>query len=158
MISCIFYCLFIKFFGLSALYCARDLGGFDSYEKQISLKLSLQQSCSKCLFLYLSRPGISLTCLVQLCMITCGIRDMLDCHTKCQTFILCTRDCLTKCSTTIKATRDLKGQCHKIFDHFFLLKRFTWAPCEQTKTVLQTFLFLRRYSIASSKIACPRSQ
>ena len=36
----------------------------------------------------------------------------------------------------------LKGQCHKIFDHYFCLKYSIWASYEQGKTVS------RRYSIA----------
>ena len=37
----------------------------------------------------------------------------------------------------------LKGQCPEIFVHFICLKDSYWAPYKQTKTVLQTFLFLR---------------
>ena len=40
----------------------------------------------------------------------------------------------------------LKGQCLEIFSNFFLSKKSTWAPYEQTKTVLQTFSFLQSYS------------
>ena len=46
---------------------------------------------------------------------------------------------------------NLKGQCHKIFDHFFGLKYLTWAPYELTKTVLRNYLFLQRYSCKMRK-------
>ena len=36
--------------------------------------------------------------------------------------------------------KDLKGQCHVIFDHFFL-KDLTWATYEQAKMVSRTFSF-----------------
>ena len=53
----------------------------------------------------------------------------------------------------------IKGQCQEIFNHFFLiLKDSIWAPYKQAQTVSQTFSFLQRYVIVSSKIACLLSQ
>ena len=46
----------------------------------------------------------------------------------------------------------LKGQCHEFFYHFFSVKDSTWASYEQTKTVLCTFSFSRRYSIAKFRL------
>ena len=45
----------------------------------------------------------------------------------------------------------LKGQCHEIFDPFFICKNSTWAPYEQDNTVLQSLLSFAK-SLFSKKI------
>ena len=46
-------------------------------------------------------------------------------------------------SNSIGSTRhDFKGQCHEIFDTFYIKKNSSWAPYESTKTVLLNFSFV----------------
>ena len=47
----------------------------------------------------------------------------------------------------------IKGQCYDTLTQFFS-QNTVFAPCEQSKTVSQTFSFSRKYSIQKFKNVC----